>query len=58
MVNGELVGTWRRQEGRVIVRAWRRLEPDVKDAAEEEVSGMPIESAKKDLRWSTSDVPL
>jgi hypothetical protein len=58
MVKGELVGTWRRQVGRVTVRAWRRLEPEVKDAVEEEVSGMPIESARKEVRWSTNDVPL
>src|SRR3989441_999097 len=58
MVNGELVGTWRRQMGRVTVRPWRRLEPEVKDAVKEEVSGMPIESARKEVRWSTSNVPL
>src|SRR5256884_2523536 len=58
MVNCELVGTWRRQVGRVTVRAWRKLEPEVKEAVEEEVSRMPIESATKELRWSTGDVPL
>src|SRR5881409_652500 len=58
LVNGELVGTWRRQVGRVTVRAWRPLEPKVKEAVEEEVSRMPIESTKKEIRWSTRDVPL
>ena len=58
LVNGELVGTWRRQVGRVTVRAWRPLEPEVKETVEEEVSGMPIESVRKEVRWSTSDVPL
>src|SRR5947209_12744963 len=58
LVNGELVGTWRRQVGRVTVRAWRPLEPKVKEAVEEEVSRMPIESTKKEIRWSTGDVPL
>ena len=58
LLNGELVGTWRRQVGRVTVRAWRPLEPEVKEAVEEEVSRMPIESATKELRWSTGDVPL
>ncbi|TLZ56205.1 MAG: winged helix DNA-binding domain-containing protein [Methanobacteriota archaeon] len=57
MVNCELVGTWRRQVGRVTVRAWRKLEREVKEAVEEEVSAMPIESARKEVRWSTSDVP-
>jgi Winged helix DNA-binding domain len=58
LVNGELVGTWRRQVGRVTVRAWRPLEPEVKEAVEKEVSGMPIETTRKELRWSTSGVPL
>jgi hypothetical protein len=58
MVNGELVGTWRRQVGRVTVRAWRPLEPETKEAVEDEVSGMPIESARREVRWSTGDVPL
>jgi hypothetical protein len=58
MVNCELVGTWRRQVGRVTVRAWRQLEPEVKQAVEVEVSGMPIESARKEVRWSMGDVPL
>ena len=58
LVNGELVGTWRRQVGRVTVRAWRPLEPEVKEAVEEEVSRMPIESATKAVRWLTGDVPL
>src|SRR5881396_1541003 len=58
LVNGELVGTWRRQVGRVTVRAWRPLEPDVKDAVEEEVFRMPIESVTKEVRWSKGDVPL
>ena len=56
MVNCELVGTWRRQVGRVTVRAWRPLESEVKDAVEHEVSRMPIESATKEVRWSTGDV--
>jgi len=58
LVNGEVVGTWRRQAGRVTLRAWRKLGPYAKEAVEEEVSGMPIESATKEVRWSTSGVPL
>jgi len=40
------------------VRAWRPLEPEVKEAVEEEVSRMPIESATKEVRWSAGDGPL
>src|SRR2546427_10196099 len=58
MVNGEIVGAWRRQGGRVTVRGWRPVEPSVKEAVGEEVSGMPIESARKEVLWSTGDVPL
>ena len=58
MVNGDLVGTWRRQVGRVTLRAWRPLEREVKEAVEEEVSGMPIETARKEVHWTTSDVPF
>jgi len=58
MVNGEIVGAWRRQVGRVTVRGWRPVEPSVKQAVEEEVSGMPIKSARKEVLWSTGDVPL
>lgn len=58
MVSGEVLGTWRRQVGRVTIRGWRPLEPEVKEAVEEEVSGMPIESTTKHVRWSTEDVPL
>jgi hypothetical protein len=58
MVNGELVGIWRRQVGRVTVRAWRHLEQEVNEAVEEEVFGMPIESARTEVRWSASDVPF
>ena len=58
LVNGDLVGTWRRQVGRVTVRGWRPLEPEVREAFEEEVSRMPIESATKEVRWSTGHGPL
>src|SRR5439155_479904 len=58
LVNGDLVGTWRRQVGRVTVRGWRPLEPEVREAFEEEVSRMPIESVTKEVRWSTGHGPL
>jgi len=34
------------------------LEREVKEAVEEEVSGMPIETARKEVHWTTSDVPF
>ncbi len=58
MANGELAGTWRRQVGQVTVRTWRRLQRELKEAVEEEVSGMPIDTARKEVRWSASNLPL
>jgi hypothetical protein len=58
LANGEIVGTWRRQLGRVTVRPWRPLRPEVREAVDEEASRMPIESARKEVRWSTGNVPL
>jgi hypothetical protein len=58
LANGEIVGTWRRQLGRVTVRTWRPLGPEVRKAVEEEVFSMPIESARREVRWSTGNVPL
>jgi len=34
------------------------LEPEVKEAVEAEVSGMPIETARREVRWSRDVVPL
>ena len=58
LVNGEIVGVWRRQVGRVTVRAWRPVEPEVKEILQGEVSSMPIESARKTIHWRTSDAPI
>ncbi len=51
LVYGEIVGTWRRQIGRVTIRAWRRISSEVKEVVETEVDAMPIESIKKEVRW-------
>jgi hypothetical protein len=34
------------------------LEPDVKKTIAEEVSGMPIETARREIRWWTGGAPL
>jgi len=51
LVHGELAGTWRRQAGWVTIRAWRRMKPEIREVVEREVDAMPIESAKKGVRW-------
>lgn len=52
LVNGELVGTWRRRQGQVAVRAWRILIPKIREAVQREVRAMPLGSHGKAVRWS------
>ena len=53
LVNGEIVGTWRRQVGRVVVHSWQKPSAKIKAQVEEEVMNMPIVSKNKDVRWDT-----
>jgi hypothetical protein len=46
-VEGELAGTWRRQQGRFVVFPWAKLNSQIKEAVEVEVETMPIESRKE-----------
>ena len=42
MVDGELVGTWRRSGRRMTIRAWRTLDRDERAAVEKEASTLPL----------------
>lgn len=42
MVEGEIVGTWRRSQHRATVRPWRRLSETARDAVEVEASILPL----------------
>lgn len=53
-VRGELIGTWRRRKGRVVVRQWRRMSAHDMEAVAREVKTMPIDSVGKDVRWEPS----
>jgi Winged helix DNA-binding domain len=55
LLNGELVGTWRRAKEKVTVTAWRRPTPAVRDAVEAEAEAMPLPgvSAPISVRWET-----
>ena len=53
LVNGEIVGTWRRQVGRVVVHTWQKPSTKIKAQVEEEVMNMPIVSKNKDVHWDT-----
>ncbi len=42
LVEGEIVGTWRRAEATVTVQAWRRLSRVARDAVEAEAASLPL----------------
>ena len=42
LVDGEIVGTWRRALGTVTVEAWRRLTRAARDAVETEAASLPL----------------
>jgi hypothetical protein len=42
LVDGEIVGTWRRANAKVSVRSWRRLSPVERRAAEAEAASLPL----------------
>jgi hypothetical protein len=53
LVDGEIAGSWARQQRRVTVHPWRKLGRDVREAVEEEALGFPIASkSKAEVRWS------
>ena len=53
MVDGELVGTWRRRLGHVVVQPWRTIGAETKSSVETEVLAMPVESTTKEIRWAS-----
>ena len=42
LVEGEIVGTWRRAKGLVSIHAWRRLTRAARDAVESEAASLPL----------------
>ena len=42
LVEGELVGTWRRSQGTVTIQTWRRLSRAARDAVEAEAHSLPL----------------
>ena len=42
MVNGEIVGTWRRANQKVSIATWRRLTAAARDAVVEEAESLPL----------------
>jgi hypothetical protein len=42
LVDGEIVGTWRRAQHKVAIETWRRLSRPARDAVEAEAASLPL----------------
>jgi hypothetical protein len=53
LVNGAIVGTWRRADAVVSVQSWRRLSDKERQAVEAEIAGLPLPgvSGRIEPRW-------
>jgi len=53
LVEGEIVGTWRRSLGTVTVQSWRRLTRAARDAVETEAASLPLPDLQRRVvvRW-------
>jgi winged helix DNA-binding protein len=53
LVQGELVGTWRRAQGTVTVQTWRRLSRAAREAVEAEAESLPLLGIRRRfvVRW-------
>jgi hypothetical protein len=53
LVEGEVVGTWRRAQGTVTVQTWRRLSRAARDAVEAEADSLPLPGIRGRIvvRW-------
>jgi hypothetical protein len=53
LVEGEIVGTWRRSLGEVTIRTWHRLTRAARDAVEAETASLPLPGTKGHIviRW-------
>jgi hypothetical protein len=52
LVEGEIVGTWRRALGDVAISSWRRLSPSERAAVEAEATAMPLaDTPRIRVRW-------
>jgi hypothetical protein len=53
LVDGEVAGTWRRDQARVSVQTWRRFSPGDRHAVEEEAASLPLPDSGRsiEVRW-------
>ena len=54
LVDGEIVGTWRRSEGTATVETWRRLSKAAREAVEAETASLPLPGLRGHVvvRWA------
>jgi hypothetical protein len=54
LVDGEVVGTWRRAEATVTLETWRRLSRPQRDAVQMEVESIPLPDPGRPIvvRWA------
>jgi hypothetical protein len=54
LVEGEIVGVWRRSAGEVSIEAWRRLSSAERQAVEVEAVSLPLPGLSSPIavRWS------
>lgn len=54
LVEGEIVGTWRRSQGTVTIDTWRRLPGAARDAVEAEAASLPLPgvAGRIRVRWN------
>jgi len=53
LVEGEIVGTWRRTQGTLTIQTWRRLSQAARDAVESEAASLPLPGLRGEIvvRW-------
>jgi hypothetical protein len=53
LVEGDVVGTWRRAQGTVAIQAWRRLSRAARDEVEAEAASLPLPGTEGQIvvRW-------
>jgi hypothetical protein len=54
LIEGEVVGTWRRAKGTLTIETWRRLSRSARDAIEAEAQTLPLPDidAPTAVHWS------
>ena len=55
LVEGEIVGTWRRAQADLTIESWRRLAPTEREAVEAEAASMPLPAVRQRIRVRWDD---